>query len=94
MLTENDQIGYDKSSQRFTTTDKGFQLMKRHEDQKIVQYRQNSGKEAREEGRRYVESLGTCCRFDCFIPSDICKGVIVLSIRIISKIIGCQQKIF
>jgi predicted transcriptional regulator len=32
MLSENDLIGYDKPSQRFTTTDKGFQFMKRYED--------------------------------------------------------------
>jgi predicted transcriptional regulator len=32
MLTENDLIGYDKPSQRFTTTDRGFQFMKRYED--------------------------------------------------------------
>ena len=32
MLTENDLIEYDKPSQRFTTTDKGFQFMKRYED--------------------------------------------------------------
>jgi predicted transcriptional regulator len=32
MLSENELIGYDKPSQRFTTTDKGFQFMKRYED--------------------------------------------------------------
>ena len=32
MLSENDLIGYDKPSQRFATTDKGFQLIKRYED--------------------------------------------------------------
>ena len=32
MLSENNLIGYDKPSQRFTTTDKGFQFMKRYED--------------------------------------------------------------
>jgi predicted transcriptional regulator len=32
MLTVNDLIGYDKPSQMFTTTDKGFQFMKRYED--------------------------------------------------------------
>jgi predicted transcriptional regulator len=32
MLTENDLIEYDKLDQRFTTTDKGFQFMKRYED--------------------------------------------------------------
>ena len=32
MLSENDLIGYDKPSQRFTTTDKGFQFMKTYED--------------------------------------------------------------
>jgi predicted transcriptional regulator len=32
MLSENDLIGYDKPSQRFATTDKGFQFMKRYED--------------------------------------------------------------
>jgi predicted transcriptional regulator len=32
VLSENDLIGYDKPSQRFATTDKGFQLMKRYED--------------------------------------------------------------
>ena len=32
MLTENDLIGYDKPSQRFTTTHKGFQFVKRYED--------------------------------------------------------------
>lgn len=32
MLSANDLIGYDKPSQRFTTTDKGFQFMQRYED--------------------------------------------------------------
>ncbi len=32
MLTENDLIGYDKPTQRFTTTEKGFQFMKMYED--------------------------------------------------------------
>ena len=32
MLTENDLIGYDKPSQRFTATDKGFQFLKTYED--------------------------------------------------------------
>jgi len=32
MLTENDLIEYDKPSQRFTTSDTGFQFMKRYED--------------------------------------------------------------
>jgi predicted transcriptional regulator len=32
MLAENDLIAYDKPTQRFTTTDKGFQFMKRYED--------------------------------------------------------------
>jgi predicted transcriptional regulator len=32
MLSENDLIRYDKPSQRFATTDKGFQLIKRYED--------------------------------------------------------------
>lgn len=32
MLSSNDLIGYDKPSQRFTTTDKGFQFMQRYED--------------------------------------------------------------
>ena len=31
MLSENNLIRYDKPSQRFTTTDKGFQFMKRYE---------------------------------------------------------------
>lgn len=32
MLSANDLIGYDKPSQRFITTDKGFQFMQRYED--------------------------------------------------------------
>jgi len=32
MLTENELIGYDKPSQRFTATDKGFQFLKTYED--------------------------------------------------------------
>ena len=32
MLTQNDLIGYDKPSQRFTATDKGFQFLKTYED--------------------------------------------------------------
>lgn len=32
MLSENDLIAYDKPTQRFTTTDKGFQFMERYED--------------------------------------------------------------
>ena len=32
MLTENDLIGYDRPSQRFTATDKGFQFLKTYED--------------------------------------------------------------
>jgi predicted transcriptional regulator len=32
MLIENDLIGYDKPSQRFTATDKGFQFLKKYED--------------------------------------------------------------
>ena len=32
MLSENDLIGYDKPSQRFTATDKGFQFLKTYED--------------------------------------------------------------
>jgi predicted transcriptional regulator len=32
MLAENDLIVYDKPSGRFTTTDKGYQFMKRYED--------------------------------------------------------------
>ena len=32
MLAENDLIAYDKPTQRFTTTDKGFQFMDRYED--------------------------------------------------------------
>ena len=32
MLSENDLIAYDKPTQRFTTTDKGFQFMDRYED--------------------------------------------------------------
>ncbi|HKG72317.1 MAG TPA: winged helix-turn-helix domain-containing protein [Nitrososphaeraceae archaeon] len=32
MLTENDLIGYDKPSQRFTATDKGFQFLNTYED--------------------------------------------------------------
>jgi predicted transcriptional regulator len=32
MLSENDLIRYDKPGQRFATTDKGFQLIKRYED--------------------------------------------------------------
>jgi predicted transcriptional regulator len=32
MLTENDLIGFDKPSQRFTATDKGFQFLKTYED--------------------------------------------------------------
>ena len=42
MLSENDLIEYDKPNQRFTTTDKGFQFMKRYEDlsKLIVQQQQ------------------------------------------------------
>jgi predicted transcriptional regulator len=42
MLSENDLIEYDKPNQRFTTTDKGFQFMKRYEDlsKLIVQHQQ------------------------------------------------------
>jgi predicted transcriptional regulator len=32
MLTENELIGYDKPSQRFTATDKGFQFLNTYED--------------------------------------------------------------
>jgi predicted transcriptional regulator len=32
MRTENDLIGYDKSSQRFATTEKGVQFMKMYEE--------------------------------------------------------------
>jgi predicted transcriptional regulator len=32
MLTENDLIGYDRPSQRFTATDKGFHFLKTYED--------------------------------------------------------------
>jgi predicted transcriptional regulator len=32
MLAENNLIAYDKISQMFTTTDKGFQFMRRYED--------------------------------------------------------------
>jgi predicted transcriptional regulator len=32
MLAENNLIAYDKPSQMFTTTDKGFQFMRRYED--------------------------------------------------------------
>jgi predicted transcriptional regulator len=32
MLTENDLIAYDKPSARFSTTNKGYEFMKRYED--------------------------------------------------------------
>jgi predicted transcriptional regulator len=32
MLTDNELIAYDTPSRRFTTTDKGYQFMKRYED--------------------------------------------------------------
>jgi predicted transcriptional regulator len=32
MLTENDLIAYDNPSRRFTTTNKGYQFVKRYED--------------------------------------------------------------
>jgi predicted transcriptional regulator len=32
MLTENELIGYDEPSQRFTATDKGFQFLNTYED--------------------------------------------------------------
>lgn len=32
MLTENDLIAYDEPSQRFSTTNKGHEFMKRYED--------------------------------------------------------------
>ena len=32
MLTENDLIAYDKPSGRFSTTNKGYEFMKRYED--------------------------------------------------------------
>ena len=32
MLIENNLIAYDKPSRRFTSTDKGYQFMKRYED--------------------------------------------------------------
>ena len=32
MLAGNDLIAYDKPSRRFTTTDKGYQFMKRYEE--------------------------------------------------------------
>ena len=32
MLTENDLIAYDKPSERFSTTNKGYEFMKKYED--------------------------------------------------------------